>query len=295
MRTLIRALRKIKERVYDFIVSVYYFHDARRRNRKYVVLGDSHIGIGNRLIALANTYSWFGKDNISLVWAMDSWVPMPFEDLFEMTDAPGFEVISHVRNRWSRRLQIPMIVEKTCKWWQFWIPEALTAKLPKGNVFCLYNDIPIELRGVFLPFFRQLRPSAKVQERIAACKVADNAVRVQIRNSSDKHDAAGVASIKTFVEKMKGYPESQLFYVSCMNAEVSAEVRRALPGQIVELPNKNYSSMIDAVADMWLLGGGTEMICQRGSTFAEVAWWWRECASTVHPVDREYFQAGRKE
>lgn len=41
----------------------------------------------------------------------------------------------------------------------------------------------------------------------------------------------------------------------------------------MELPHKNYKSMIDATADMFLLGLTKEAIYAKNSSFAEVGWW----------------------
>ena len=287
---LLKLFRKVKEQVYDFIVSVYYFWDARKRNRKYVVMGNPTVGIGNRLIALANTYSWFGKENISLVWAMDRWVSMPFEDLFEMTDAPGFEVVSHRRNRWSRYLQIPQIVERTSRWWHFWAPEDLCKELPERNLRCLYNDTPQWARGLFGGFFSQLKPSQRVADRICSCMLPNDVVCVQIRNTKGCGDAALVATPERFFEKMRTYDPRQKFFVSCMNAEMSALVRQEFGDRVIELPNKDYHSMVDAVADMWLLGAGRELICQFPSTFGEVAWWWHGGQAKAFGIKYEHRQ-----
>ena len=48
--------------------------------------------------------------------------------------------------------------------------------------------------------------------------------------------------------------------------------------------------MIDAVADMWLLGRGREMIASPGSTFSEVAWWWSGARIPVKHLSPEYNQ-----
>lgn len=287
---MIKFVRDFKERIYDFIVSVHYFYDARRRNRKYVVMGNPHVGICNRLIALANTYSWFGKANISLVWAMDGWVPTPFEDLFEMTDAPGFEVKSHKRNRWSRYLQIPMFTHPDPKWWNLWAPAQMVEDLPEKNLRCLYNQTPRWAQELFKGFFAQLKPSKKVAERIGACKLPEDIVCVQIRNTKGQRDSALVAPPERFFEKMRSYGPDQKFFVSCMNAEVSALVHAEFGNRAVELPNKNYKSMVDAVADLWFLGSGKELICQFPSTFGEVAWWWHGGKAAVTSMNFEYRQ-----
>ena len=290
MSQLLKRFRAVKERVYDAIVFHYYAHDARKRGRKYVVMGNPMVGIGNRLIALANTYAWFGKENISLVWSMDSWVPSPFEDLFEMTDAPGFEVVSHKRNRWSRYLQLPQFPTSDWKWWQFWAPPKVRSEFKENSLRCLYDKTPEELIKLFLPFFKQLKPSVAVQKRIDECKLPTDVVCVQIRNTKGQGDIALVASPETFLKKMVEYRPEQKFFVSCMNAEMSKMVHNRFGDRVIELPNKNYKSMVDAVADMWLLGAGKELICQYPSTFGEVAWWWHGARTKVTGINFEYRQ-----
>lgn len=292
MKTTIKMLRTIKEHIYDAVVFLYYAHDARKRNRKYVVMGNPMVGIGNRLIALANTYSWYGKENITLVWAIDHWVPKPFETLFEMSDAPGFEVISHRRHRWSRYLQIPKIVEDHSRWWHLWAPQGLCRSLPEKNLRCLYNQTPQWAREVFSDFFAQLRPSPKVCERIESCILPPNVVCVQIRNTKGMGDIALVASLETFFSQMEKYERNQRFFVSCMSKEISEQVHARFGERVFELPNKDYGSMIDAVADMWLLGSSSELICQFPSTFSEVAWWWHGGKSKVIAIPYEYRQSG---
>lgn len=290
MQDAIKIFRAIKERIYDATVFHYYAHDARKRNRKYVVMGNPMVGIGNRLIALANTYSWYGKENITLVWAMDRWVPEPFEKLFEMSDAPGFEVISHKRNQWSRYLQIPAIVERTSTWWQFWAPPAFMASLPNNSLRYLCADAPKWFWEIYGAFFRQLKPSKAVQKRIDECPLPKDVVCVQIRNTIGKGDIAKVASPKAFIDIMRRYGRSQKFFISCMEPSISKKIHEVFGDQIIELPNKDYGSMVDAVADMWLLGHSKCLIGQKPSSFSEVAYWWGLCGAEMIAVDYEYQQ-----
>ena len=75
-----------------------------------------------------------------------------------------------------------------------------------------------------------------------------------------------------------------------MTREVSKLFHERFGDRVVELENKDYSSMIDAVADMWILGHCPEMIVSPESTFSEVAWWWGGCQSHVTMVKAEYNQ-----
>lgn len=290
MQFALKLFRAIKERVYDAVVFHYYAHNARKRKRKYVVMGNPMVGIGNRLIALANTYSWHGKENITLIWAMDHWVSEPFENLFEMTDAPGFEVISHKRNRWSRHIQIPTVVERTSTWWQFWAPPAFMDMLPQKTLRYLCASAPRWFWEIYGAFFRQLKPSKAVQKRIDECKVPEDVICVQIRNTIGKRDIARVASPKTFIDIMRRYGRNQKFFISCMEPSISKTIHDEFGNQIIELPNKDYGSMVDAVADMWILGHTKILIAQKPSSFSEIAYWWGQGNAEMIAVDYEYQQ-----
>lgn len=270
----------------------WYYGKYRRSHRKYVVIGNKQVGLGNRLIALANTYTWCGNDNISLVWKLDHWVTEPFERLFKLNEVPGFHVISPKRRFWSRAVFIPAPPEGNTLFWQFWAPPGLRKDLPNGKLFCAYNETPLWARELYGKFFASLQPSDEVRQRIDSCPIPDDVVCVQFRHSHGKGDTAGVAKLEKMYALMDAYGPEQRFFISCMEEDVSRDVHARYEGRVLELPNKRYRSMVDAVADMWLLGGGRELICQNGSTFPEVAWWWRGCKAKVTKVIRDYYQLG---
>lgn len=126
----------------------------------------------------------------------------------------------------------------------------------------------------FVPFFRILDPSRMVAERIASAKIDSQMVAVQIRNSNIKEDTANVATIEHIIDEMNRCPSNTRFFISAMNGDVAAEFHRRFGERVVELPNKQYKSMVDSVADMYLLGECRELIASPGSSFSEVAWWW---------------------
>lgn len=268
----------------------YYNYQADKYKRKYVVLGDLFIGLGTRLIPLANTYAWLGKENITLVWPMDDWMPEPFEKLFEMSDAPGFQVVSRKYRKWDRFMQTPRFPEVTTAWYQFWAPPPLCEGLPNQQPRFMCDRSPDWAKCMYRGFFSQLYPTEAIRRRIQEVAMPDDVVCVQIRNSHTKGDASRVARPATFFDKMRTYGPVQKFYVSCMEPDISEQVHREFGEQVIELPNKNYRSMVDAVADMWLLGKGRELICQKHSTFAEIACWWGGCQTKVIGVEPEYVQ-----
>ena len=94
---------------------------------------------------------------------------------------------------------------------------------------------------------------------------------MQIRNTGIKADAKDVSSIETICAAMEREAPDTLFFISAMNDEIASLFKARFKGRVIELPNKCYSSMVDAVADMWLLGHSAKMIVSPGSTFSEVA------------------------
>lgn len=83
---------------------------------------------------------------------------------------------------------------------------------------------------------------------------------------------------------------SSVFFVTSIEPDYFEEVARAFPGRVFGLQNKDYSSQVDTVAEMWLLGQGKELLCMSWSTFTEISWWWGECRSKVTCFPIEYKQ-----
>ena len=55
--------------------------------------------------------------------------------------------------------------------------------------------------------------------------------------------------------------------------EIADKFKQKYGEQIITLPNKNYNSMIDAVAELYMLGKAAKAIYSSLSTFSELAWW----------------------
>lgn len=126
----------------------------------------------------------------------------------------------------------------------------------------------------FVPFFKVLKPSEKVRARIDEVRIDPGMVAVQIRNSNIKEDTAGVATLDHIIEAMERYPADTRFFISAMTPEVAERFHNHFSSRVVEMPNKQYKSMVDAVADMYLLGECEELVCSPNSSFSEAAWWW---------------------
>ena len=79
-----------------------------------------------------------------------------------------------------------------------------------------------------------------------------------------------------FLDEINKYPPETVFYISAMNKETSDYIKNNCKYKILELPDKNYKSMYDAVADLYIMSRAKEGIYSFGSTFGELAWWLAE-------------------
>ncbi len=265
------------------------------RRRKLVRIGLEYTGLGNRLKLMASYHVHFGLDGATLEWRLDPWVSAPFEQLFSL-DGIG------IRERLPTDSLIrvpPLITYPTMPefgergYWRLqvrpeWVTDrALWTRRDGRDYPCvdfLYERTPAEVRERYCEFFKRVRPSPAVAARLRDLPLGDDVVRVQVRNSLDKNDHANVPDMDSFVTAMRQYPDDTVFFVSAMGRVFSDELRRHFGDRILELPGKDYTSMTDAVADLFLLARGRTMIASLGSTFPELAWWLGQCTAKVVPI-----------
>lgn len=275
------------------------------KHEAYLPLNGDWYGLGNRIKGLANFYQ-LGYRKFTILWNTKSWVTDSFDHLFVLSGCSVREFTStdgkyRLYAKTFRRFLPLGVVKEEAPFWSFILPKKYCRSEFKHkwsfsekatySVDFRFNKIPEDIRDLYRPFFRALQPSDAVKERIATCELQPNIVGVQIRNTGDKEDKKDVCSIETIYAAMEKEQEGTMFFISAMNAEISAMFKERFPGRVLELPNKQYKSMIDAVADMWLLGQCSKMIASPGSTFSEVAWWWGGAKIPVVHLKTEYNQA----
>lgn len=149
-----------------------------------------------------------------------------------------------------------------------------------------YNRIPKNIQSLYLPYFELLKPSSAVKKRMNDIKMPKKYVAVHIRLSKEwaKWNRGGYEQIPLFVKAMEKYPKDTLFFLASFDKYVSDTIKNSFPDRILELPNKDTESSIDAVAELYLLSGGTDLIATYGSSFSEVAWWLSRCSQKVTVV-----------
>lgn len=257
----------------------------------YIPYTRNWIGLGNRIKGLANFYA-LGYRRFVLMSNIHQWVTMPFKDLFEIEGCNVVEYTNathilryNVITMLFRRFVPTRIISEVQPFWSFIVPrrfyqqkyEHRRSFMPDKVVQSIdfrFGDIDEALRKYYRPFFEKLKPSKAVVERIQCLNLSKDVVSVQIRNTGIRADEKDVASIETIFKTMDAYSNEQYFFISAMNADIAQLFHERYGERCIELPNKNYASMVDAVADMWHLGHCRAMIASPISTFSEVAWWW---------------------
>lgn len=258
------------------------------RNKILHLMYVENAGLGNRIKKTISYLRYYKPKHLNIYWQSTGWVNARFSDLF----TPEWNITLTEYNS-------PYMIEN------FTYPQPLAnhvseyTLLVAANEFksgqhhfidLQYNNIPPEIINLYLPYFRALKPSRAVQKRIDEVKLPSNAVAVQIRNAPDwkKHFNIN-EDTQNFFAAMDKYPANTIFYLSAMSKESAAPFYKRYPNRIIELPNKDYHSMIDATADMYLLGSTQQAIYQYGSTFSEVGWWLGGAKAKVTIIGKELY------
>jgi hypothetical protein len=231
----------------------------------------------------------YGLSNTTLFWNRRGWVKCRLSDVIEIADIESFREYQMIPNR----LIPPIICHLSKKefrergFWRLAVDEDLPEEfyiVRSGRRFpsidFRYEKTPPREIGRYREFFERLKPSAAVRQRIDQLAVSEDYVCVQVRNSLDKNDYKDVAAISSFIARMSQFPSHTRFFLSTMDESISRVFRNEFGGRVYELPNKNYKSMIDAVADMYLLSRGGIYLVSPGSTFGVVV---GGLSSTGHP------------
>lgn len=138
-----------------------------------------------------------------------------------------------------------------------------------------YKRIPDQILQIYMKYFDALRPSEAVQKRIDSIKLPKNCVSVHIRQGRywNEYSRGTRDSVNVFIDEMKKYSSDTWFFLAAADEISALRVKDAFPDRIIELPDKDYTDSIDAVAELFLLGKTKKLLATYGSTFSEVAWW----------------------
>jgi hypothetical protein len=258
--------------------------------QKVVIINTDYVGLGNRLKFLAVYHAHFGLENTRLFWNRTGWVNRPLSDIFAIEGIPSLKEYSIPPNP-----LLPPIMCHPSKprfhergFWRFDVDDDLPEEYfieRHGRRFpavdFLFDRTPEKYLAKYRPFFPLLKPSAAVARRVGTVPVTDDHVCVQVRNTVDKGDLANPPSLSSFIDRMHCFPARTTFFISCMDASFAAIFHREFGERVLELPGKNYRSMVDAAADLVLLSRGGTLVYSQGSSFGEVPWWLGGCRQDV--------------
>lgn len=235
-------------------------------------------GLGNRIKPIIASLYYDNPASIAVFWPVRGWVSAKFSDLFSF----------HYDGKFAEYSDTSEVDFETASW----IDEPshilkLKQRFRSGSIDFRYNGIDANIVRDYAGLFAKLAPSAAVADRAKQVSLPDKYVCVHVRNNADWAAFGRNEDIDKFIDMMKVYPLDTMFYLSAMNKETAGYMRAAFPDRIIELPNKDYHSMIDAATDLFLLGTADDAIYSYGSTFCEVAWWLGGAKSHVRLVGNE--------
>lgn len=235
-------------------------------------------GLCNRLKGLVSFIRQYQPEEMVLIWPK-TLVKKSFSELFSF----NYPITIHEKEE-----PINDMPEQS---WRFYVSESdhiskNFSKIPLDRdepVFDLeYNRTPTRMIEAYLPYFQKLKPNKKIQKIIDSVQLPENTVALHIRNSSDWKDGGRNTSLEEFKKCMDKYPKNTVFFLSVHDKKISDYFKKLY--KIIEIPNKDYSSIEYAVADLYLLSKCKKGIYSCGSTFSEVSWWLGGCKAEAHIV-----------
>lgn len=229
-------------------------------------------GLGNRIKCIVSNLRYYKPKHLNLYWQDTDWVSARFFDLFKIESPLSISEYNNIEL--IRLASYPEPLNPYNGGVNLLVAQNEFKDKKYRPIDGEYNNIPPEIIKKYRPWFNIFKPSDKVQARINEVKLPPNTVAVQVRNAPDwQNYFSGNEPAEVFFELMDKYPKDTVFYLSAMSKEAAVPFYQRYGHRIIELPNKDYHSMIDATADMFLLGSTNEAIYSVGSTFSEVGWW----------------------
>jgi len=219
-------------------------------------------GIGSRISYMAQYFKHYKTNKIFVSWPAYGWVNAAFNDLFILENHSVKEINRYIPSKSGE--------------FNFITTELLI------NIDLKYDKAPQELKSEYKEFFASLKPSQKVMQKLDEflkkhC-LKDDFTALFIRNNCDWSMCNRHEELSCFIEAL---PCDKPVFLSCMNKETAAVVRKNFKGVLLELDNKNYRSMIDAVADAYIMSKAKNAVYSYGSTFCDLAYWLGGCKQKV--------------
>lgn len=240
------------------------FHFMPKHIDTINIISDPKAGIGNRIFGIVNILNYFTPRVLNLHWDTKNWVSCKLSDIFDIetsTIINEYDSTEFIKREEKIKKQLTIVG-----------PSHILKNLHRKNLSFKYNEIEeIDIQH-FSQIFNKIKPTKIIQERIKNFGQNFN-YAVQVRNNSDWNNFGRNESLENYFKEIDKIPSEEKIYLSAMNSEVAEIFKDKYGERIIELNNKNYSSMIDAVTDLYILGNSKNAIYSYGSTFGELAFW----------------------
>ena len=161
-----------------------------------------------------------------------------------------------------------------------------------------YNKTPEKIKNEYSRLFSMIKikphiidASEKYINATFKAKNIEKLVTVHIRSWCDApHKKAKWYNIQNFIDKMKELDDDDVkFFIAVDENIIIDKLKKTFKDKIEYYPRKkdpvndmgSYTSQVEALIDLLILGKGKNFLATETSTFSEVAWWLGGCKSKV--------------
>lgn len=240
--------------------------------KKVGIIFGSKDGIGNRIFGLMNVLNYFTPDELDIFWDDKEWVSAKFYDLFETSFKTKIKEYNDIKKFNEAIKENDLIIEK---------PDVCLKTLNGKSLGLKYDKINKKTFLKYQQSFQCLKPKVEIVEKINKNTPKNDFVALQVRNAQDWNDFGRNEDLNLFISCINKIAGDKTVYLSAMNKEVGNVLRSKYKGQLLELENKNYKSMQDAICDLYIMSKAGKSIYSFGSTFGELAFWLRKDVQKV--------------
>jgi hypothetical protein len=240
--------------------------------KKVGIIFGSKDGIGNRIFGLMNVLNYFTPDELDIFWDDKGWVPAKFYDLFDVNFKTKINEYNDKEKFDKITKENDLIIEK---------PDVCLKTFNGKSLGLKYDKINKNTYLKYQKIFQYLKPKTELIEKINKNIPKSDFVAIQVRNATDWEDFGRNEDLNLFVSQMNKVSRNGNFYLSAMDEKVGVFLKSKYNGQILELKDKNYKSMQDAVCDLYIMSKASKAIYSFGSTFGELAFWLRKDMQNV--------------
>lgn len=258
--------------------------NPKHYNKVGIIFGPKE-GIGNRIFGLINVINYFSPCEINIFWDDKEWVTAKFYDLFDVNLKTKINEYNDIKTFNDIIEEQDLVIEK---------PDVCLKTLEGKSLGLKYNSINNSVFIKYQKTFQYIKPNADLIRKINNNIPKNDFVALQIRNAPDWEDFGRNENLNLFISSMKKLDSNKIFYLSAMNNAISKELIRKYDGKVLELKNKDYKSMQDAVCDLFIMANASKAIYSFGSTFGELAFWFRTDMQDVTVVGNQKHWINKK-